>query len=593
MNTKNGYSSATSTLLLDSIRSSAKTTLFNDLDEQEGVKMIIWESSVMKHVDLLIPYNEFTNHNVKSHRVLPDKPSEDLRAYPIDGIQHVYYVIPPIKKFFVKVMECLAVKLTARPKVHVRVLTRIPKSLHEFFVEDTRVRQRQPSLEAWPFFWLPAFGDFLLNNFASVTPARLLVSDDFELFFLCAAALNDVFTARRIYWRGEWAKQVVQNLQTLKPTPQSSNCIFDSLIVVDRILDPISPLLQQFSFAGVLDSMFGISIKGVVEVHEEVLKQVLPLAEAKEGKLEKIALTSEIYTQIVHSSIGDALKVVRKYLRELADIETAHGQLTSINDFKQYMPSLQKLVKSKAVASQAFRLCSICFCYCAQSEHRKQLECERDILSGHFNQSTMIDYVEELILNAESEDDGSRAIRLIVLQSLVNGGLTLKLWNEYQKLLVQSFGPVAVTWCLNLQQISGLVQISGTQQTRFAHVSTDIKRLKAVIENEQDPSAAYFNGYVSLLVRILERGQREVWKGFETYANSQLKNLPAINVDVPTTTADARVRTGASKRTALFVIGGLTRAEIACLRAQPNPFAAIFTTQILKPQDMIDFRVTN
>ncbi|KAI6230165.1 hypothetical protein M3Y99_01094100 [Aphelenchoides fujianensis] len=523
-----GDSSGAAASLLEAVKSAAKSALFRDLDEHEGQKVIIWETTCMKHVDLLIPYPEFTSHNVKHHFVLSEKPAEDLPKYPLEGVRHLFFVIPPQKRAVQRVLECLAVKLPNRPTPHVRVLTRIPKHLEEFFAEDPRVRQRPTSLEAWPFFWLPAFGDLVLNNFAPAQPARLLIADDFELFFSCAAALNETLAARRVCWRGEWAQQVVQNLRTLKAPSTTPSCIFDQLIVVDRTLDPVSPLLEQFFFAGLLDAMFGISVKGAVEVHEGVLKQELPLHEAAEGKLEKIPLNAEIYARIVHSSIGDAVGVVRKVLRELADIESAHGQLSSINDFKQYMPALQKLVKSKAAASQAFRLCSIAFCFCAQPENRRRMECERQILAGHFNASTPIEHVEEAIIAGGTEADGLQLLRLVVLQSLVNGGLSAKLWNEYQKLLVQSFGPPAAIWCLNLQ-ISGLIQLQGSSATRFAHVAADLKRLKT--------------------------------------------------------------RSATTKR-ALFVVGGLTRAEIACLHAQPNGFAAIFTTSILKPKDMLDFTTT-
>lgn len=95
-------------------------------------------------------------------------------------------------------------------------MTRIPKQLQELFDSNENVKRRKPTIQSWPFYWSPTFGDFLLNNFNSTGPSRLLLADDYEHFFLCACALNDMFTARNFYWQGPWAQQVMQNWKSLK-----------------------------------------------------------------------------------------------------------------------------------------------------------------------------------------------------------------------------------------------------------------------------------------------------------------------------------------------------------------------------------------
>jgi hypothetical protein len=49
----------------------------------------------------------------------------------------------------------------------------------------------------------------------------------------------------------------------------------------------------------------------------------------------------------------------------------------------------------------------------------------------------VIDFIEELIIDGNDTKNEVAALRLITLQSLVYGGLTSKVWDEYQKLLVQ------------------------------------------------------------------------------------------------------------------------------------------------------------
>lgn len=77
------------------------------------------------------------------------------------------------------------------------------------------------------------------------------------------------------------------------------------------------------------------------------------------------------------------------------------------------------------------------------------------------------------------------------------------------------------------------------------------------------------------MVRHLEQKIRENWKGFEVRSNDRLK--------------EQFVASSQSPKRALFVIGGLTRSEIGCIRALKPGFQCIFTTGILKTGDLVDF----
>jgi hypothetical protein len=48
-------------------------------------------------------------------------------------------------------------------------------------------------------------------------PSRLMLADNYEMFFLSACGLSSVFTARQFYWHGKWSQQVMHNWFSLKP----------------------------------------------------------------------------------------------------------------------------------------------------------------------------------------------------------------------------------------------------------------------------------------------------------------------------------------------------------------------------------------
>jgi hypothetical protein len=81
---------------------------------------------------------------------------------------------------------------------------------------------------------------------------------------------------------------------------------------------------------------------------------------------------------------------------------------------------------------------------------------------------------------------------------------------------------------------------------------------------------------VPLIVRFLDQKIHENWKGFETRTNERLKEQFVASSRAP--------------KRALFVIGGLTRSEISCIRALKPGFQSIFTTGILKTGDLVDFK---
>lgn len=80
-----------------------------------------------------------------------------------------------------------------------------------------------------------------------------------------------------------------------------------------------------------------------------------------------------------------------------------------------------------------------------------------------------------------------------------------------------------------------------------------------------------------LLARLLDRGIKETWRGFELEEVERVRKSSVGYVQT------------SSVRRALFVVGGLTRAEIACLRAIEPGFTDILTTNYIKQNEFVDF----
>lgn len=87
--------------------------------------------------------------------------------------------------------------------------------------------------------------------------------------------------------------------------------------MVDRLVDPITPLLEQYSFAGMLDTIFGIGIKNLVAVPEEMLKETRLITDPQELPIKKIQLEAEVYRELIHLNNDDSRSKIPKILSEL------------------------------------------------------------------------------------------------------------------------------------------------------------------------------------------------------------------------------------------------------------------------------------
>ncbi|KAK6025696.1 Sec1 family protein [Ostertagia ostertagi] len=88
---------------------------------------------------------------------------------------------------------------------------------------------------------------------------------------------------------------------------------------------------------------------------------------------------------------------------------------------------------------------------------------------------------------------------------------------------------------------------------------------RMVMQSTQDAAYAY-SGYAPLIVRILEEGDRVRWAGWNKTSESTI---------------------GGDDRTAVFIVGGVTRAELAGIRLMPN-VCLILTSSIITGNRLID-----
>uniref|UniRef100_A0AC34RG14 Uncharacterized protein n=1 Tax=Panagrolaimus sp. JU765 TaxID=591449 RepID=A0AC34RG14_9BILA len=166
-------------------------------------------------------------------------------------------------------------------------------------------------------------------------------------------------------------------------------------------------------------------------------------------------------------------------------------------------------------------------------------------------------------------------VRLIALQSQICNGLKTPTWQYYRRLIVQSYGITELSWLLKLQ-MAGLIRCSdNTDKIKMTYLPIDFetlkKRFRLIVDDpESETVAKTYSGYVPLLIRILEEGETNQFKDW--------KSLEVVNEEKKPTLTGKKM---------LFVVGGITRAEMGLIKTRFPSFIHCCTSTIITGDSML------
>lgn len=474
-----------------------------------------------------------------------------------------------------------------------------------------------------PLYFFPLEKDILSLELDDSFRDLYLAKDPTPIFLLAKALMgiqqkHGLFP--RMIGKGDNAKRLAELLARMRQellagedaneankiglTPSTTT---DSVIIIDREVDFVTPLLTQLTYEGLLDEVFDIE-HNQVEVDSTIVgtaaqstAQSTSSAASSDtpSRISRVELNSsdKLFDQLRDTNfaiVGTLLSKVARRLR--SDYDARHNSKTTaeLKDFVQKLPGYQAEQASLKIHTG---LVEEIYKHTRGDIFNKSLEVQQNLAAG-FDPSTQFEAIEELIAR---DTPLPEILRLLCVYSCISGGVRTKEYDLFRRLILEGYGYQHLLTLQRLEKLqlflskssplANMIPMTGTSTTGNKTNYTYLrKQLKLIVDevNEHDPNdiAYVYSGYAPLSVRLVQcilqkqylltithgngvAGGSQGWRGFD----DAVKHARGQTFDEVQKGEDKAVKARAllsgngNKKTVFVVfVGGITFAEIAALR---------------------------
>ncbi|KAL1902765.1 Vacuolar protein-sorting-associated protein 33 [Sporothrix stenoceras] len=521
------------------------------------------------------------------------------------------------------------------------------------------------SISELPLYFFPLEHDVLSLELEDTFQDLYLTKDPTSSFILAKALMgiqqrHGLFP--RIIGKGDNAKRVAELLGRFRqellagedvseankigPTPSSTT---ESVIIIDREVDLVTPLLTQLTYEGLIDELYGIQ-NSQTDVDSTIVGAAPASTNAggtqsassstggasagvsSGARKRKIQLDSsdKLYEELRDANFAIVGSLLNKVARRLqSDYEGRHSTRTTaeLRDFVQKLPGYQAEQASLKIHAG---LVEEIYKYTRSDEFSSLLEVQQNLAAGA-DPSAQFDAIEELIAR---DTPLNQVLRLLCIYSCISGGIKPKEYDQFRRLILEGYGYQHLLTLQNLETLqmflprssplAGMIPMAGSAgaagtKTNYTFLR---KQLRLIVDevSEQDPNdiAYVYSGYAPLSVRLVQcilqkqylltftKGNgitsgSQGWRGFD----EAVKHVRGQTFDILQKGEDKAVKarallSGSGNKKTVFVVfvGGITFTEIAALRfiarkEEGRRRIVICTTSIVSGNKMMAAAVEN
>uniref|UniRef100_A0AAF5PNX8 Sec1 family protein n=1 Tax=Wuchereria bancrofti TaxID=6293 RepID=A0AAF5PNX8_WUCBA len=528
--------------------------LFGALDAIDGPKIIVWDPTLIKQFNLVTTTEQLKQHKVVSMLQLDLSP-----RVPQVEHNHIVYILSTSNSSAInKLIACLKHARSVNDSRQHHALV-VPEA--SFMIRDTLKQDREASsvlktLESLPLRLFPLYSDFLTLLMDNL-PSKLLLDNDWTELQKCASAVRQlellVDCLPNLRCKGKWAAQVVEIVKKMRTQEEVESVTghndfqISDIILIDRWIDPLTPVLIQLTYAGLVDEIFDMGATGNIMTSK--IKNASDSADAaSEIPLHDplFKLIRDLHIKDVGKQIGETLVTLRDERVRLKE----NPPSDSLAESKVFVRRLLDMQGSEKHADTHTLIAEHLMSFIRDDLRYSTFpKLAIDIVQGEYG-DRVIPQIENLILEAYNP---LIVLRFISLQCMVAGGFKNATISAYERLFIQSYGGYYMSLWIKLQITGLLWERNGKIKCDYApfDFQTACHRMSCFVDEEHSAygTTAYpYNGYIPLIVRHIETGIRNNWRDWTTILSDDRSTMSHGTYSV------------------IFIIGGVTQAELACLR---------------------------
>jgi len=571
------------TVFRDHIKQKFKQMITSIDSENIDSKLLVIDRSIYDVFRFLFTQNELGVSRIAFF-------NEELRT----DLKHLIFLTPPL----VTNMNKLAIIMKNNPNKYIHVVF-LPKRTFacKEALQMAKIYGAITAFYNFNFDLVPLDYDLLSLEISEASRLLYFELDTNPLVAIAESLqrLQVVFgKINNRYCKGYTTKVILEILNNIEKedkmkTEESGQSEIDCLIMFDRNLDYVTPLLTQFTYTGALDEVWGIKQNNFINLEKKFFPvNMSPNAENSKNqdvvthKLKKDKVFMEIrdcHTTVVASILDSKLGEIKSINDEIA----AGNKQNSIKDMANKVQKERKILEKDfdKIATHVEVRKHLDELMEKPSSY-KQVKVEQSIVNGDMKSQEVIDYIEAQI---GKQANLTKVLKMLCLHSLVENGLKVNVLENLKKDIYLSYGFEHQVTISNLEK-GGLLRREAEGKI-WDSLDKQLKLINPDIPNFQDPddaSYAYF-GYCPVFVRLVENLLK---KGGWNNGNvkSALDMIPGSTI-----IEEKNANPENSEVYLIYMIGGVTYGELAGFRLlgkKYNKQIIVATTSIITGDRLIN-----
>ncbi|XP_051116487.1 vacuolar protein-sorting-associated protein 33 homolog isoform X1 [Andrographis paniculata] len=576
---------------LASIRARAQSQLEHILRNIRGDKCLVIDPKLSGSLSLVVQSSELKKH------------SAELRHLTAEPIQTERTKVVYLVRGELNLMKFIC------SHIHNDTSKGLHREYHLYFVprrliacekilEEEKVHELL-NIGEFPLYLIPLDEDVLSFELDLAQKEYMVDGDATSLWHIAKGIHNLEFTfgvIPNVRAKGKAAARIadiMNRMQAEEPVNMSDMGIpeINTLILLDREVDMVTPMCSQLTYEGLLDEFLCIN-NGAVELDSSIM------GVQQEGKKIKVPLNSsdKLFKEIRDMNFEVVVQVLRQKAtsmkQDYTDISTTTQTVSELKDFVKKLNSLPEMTRHINLAQHLSTFTS-------KPSFLGKLDMEQTLVESQ-SYDICFDYIEEMI---HKQEPFVNVLRLLIVFSVTNSGLPKKNFDYLRREFLHSYGFEHIATLNNLEK-AGLFK----KQDSKSNWLTVKRALQLVVEdtdttNPNDISYV-FSGYAPLSIRLIQHAIRSGWRPIEDV----LRLLPGPHTEIKrdgfssipsydsvSGSVNSLEKLVDGRRTLVLVvfIGGVTFAEISALRFLSSQEGMAYdliigTTKIVNGKTMID-----